>query len=87
MGDDITIDAGVANELTASLTNVDLSGAAAMPPLGTINIGGTVAGTSLGTSLLGTFNSLNEVITNKANNLTEIAQIMIQADADLAAGI
>jgi len=86
MDDDLTIDAEVANELAAKLTSADLSGTARVPYPAMTSLTGTRVGATLGNSLKGIFESLNEVIADKANNLTEIVQVMVQTDADLAQG-
>jgi len=87
MSDDLKIDAGIADELAANLTNVDLSGAVLIPYPATMNIGGAISGVSLGNSLYTIFNQLNALIAGKAEYLPQIAQILIQADAQVAAGI
>jgi len=82
---DLVIDAGIANEIAATLTSGDLSGIASVP-YPAMDVPGATVGASLGNNLVGVFNSFNDLLTAKANNVRQAAQIMIQVDADIAQG-
>jgi len=81
---DLVSDTGVAADLAAALTDLDMSGATPIPTPGQTNISGTLAGVSLGNGLRFVFEELNGLIDTKAENLVEIANLMAQRDAMIA---
>jgi len=84
---DLLIDADVAEDLASSITDVDLSGASAVPFPANMSINGAISAALLGDDMNRAFTSLSAMIASKADNLREIAETMIHADATIAQGI
>jgi len=83
----LLVDAQVADELAAKITNVVFPDTGAVPYPQETTIGSTTSGASLGNSLRGIFSKLDTTIDARADNLRQIVQIMNETDAALAEGI
>ena len=83
---DLVSDMSTANELADLLTDIDISGAVRLSQPISANITGLTVGILVGNNLRGAFDKLNGLVDSKAENLRQIAQIMVEADAQLAGG-
>jgi len=87
MSGNLTSDIHEAQVIAAGFRAIDMSGATAVAYPGQSNIGGLVSGCSLGNSFKQIFNDLDTTIDGKADNLEQIANAFIEADANQARSV